>query len=158
MLAQKLAAFGLEVKIIDGHNWDEIFAALTAPAGDKPLAIVAKTVKGWGVTELQKHTYHGKPLVENQIDAAMADLDAKAAELGVAEGQDVSAAHWSRRRRLPRALTRTDLRRAASREAMAAAGMDKALTDQEAIHPPGVRGGAGGPGRPIPRSSPWTAT
>ncbi|MHC4717242.1 MAG: 1-deoxy-D-xylulose-5-phosphate synthase N-terminal domain-containing protein, partial [Planctomycetota bacterium] len=86
-LARKLAAAGFEPRIIDGHNWDEIFDGLTAAVDEKPIAVVARTVKGWGVAELQKHTYHGKPLTVDQIGQAMADLDAKAAELGVAEGE-----------------------------------------------------------------------
>ena len=90
-LQAKLDAFGCEVRIIDGHNWDQVFEALAAPAGDKPLAIVARTVKGWGVRELSKPTSHGKPLESDQVDAAMADLDAKAAELGVTEMSDVPA-------------------------------------------------------------------
>jgi len=89
-LAAKLAAFGLDVKVIDGHNWDELFAALSAEATDKPLAIVARTIKGWGVKELQKHTYHGKPLSEEQLPQAMADLDAQAAELGMAGQPDAA--------------------------------------------------------------------
>ncbi len=91
-LAAKLAAFGFDVKTIDGHNWDDIFAVLSADVGEKPLAIVAKTVKGWGVKELQGHTYHGKPLKPDQIDQAMTDLDEMAAEIGVADLDDVAAA------------------------------------------------------------------
>jgi len=90
-MVKKLDAFNMDVKVIDGHNWDEVFEALTAEPGEKPLAIVARTVKGWGVAELQKHTYHGKPLKAEQIEQAMADLDAKAAELGVAEMDDAPA-------------------------------------------------------------------
>lgn len=89
-LARKLEAFGCAVKVIDGHNWEQVFAALNAPATDKPLAIVAKTVKGWGVNELKKHTYHGKPLAENQLAQAYADLDIIAGELGVADMPDTS--------------------------------------------------------------------
>ncbi|MCD6303817.1 MAG: transketolase [Planctomycetes bacterium] len=90
-LAAKLQAFGMDVKTIDGHDWQQVFDALTAPIGEKPLVVVARTVKGWGVTELQKPTYHGKPLKAEQLDAAMADLDAKAVELGVAEMADTPA-------------------------------------------------------------------
>lgn len=90
MLEGKLKAFGFEVRVIDGHNWDEVFAALTGEAS-KPVAIVAKTVKGWGVEELSTKNYHGKPLSDEQIAQAMADLDAKAAELGVAEQADAPA-------------------------------------------------------------------
>jgi transketolase len=90
-LANKLEAFGFEVKTIDGHNWQEVFAALTAEATDKPVAIVARTVKGWGVNEFQASNYHGKPLKEEQLDQALADLDAKAQELGAAESADEAA-------------------------------------------------------------------
>jgi transketolase len=95
-LAGKLQSFGLDTRTIDGHNWDELFAALSAEPGEKPLALIARTVKGWGVTELQKHTYHGKPLKADQVAQAEADLDAKAAELGVAEMSDVPAVELSR--------------------------------------------------------------
>ena len=88
VLAAKLQAFGMDVKVIDGHDWDQVFEALTAESADKPLAIVAKTVKGWGVAELQGQNYHGKPLKAEQIEAAMAELEAKAAELGVADLAD----------------------------------------------------------------------
>ena len=91
-LAKKLAAFGLEVRPIDGHNWGDVFAALSAPPTDKPVAVLATTVKGWGVVELQKHTYHGKPLEAAQLPQAMLDLDAKAAELGVAGDGEAAAA------------------------------------------------------------------
>ncbi|MCJ7543460.1 MAG: transketolase, partial [Phycisphaerae bacterium] len=130
VLAEKLRAYGLDVKVIDGHNWEEIFAALTAEVTDKPLAVIAKTVKGWGVNELQKHTYHGKPLTEAQLDAALADLDAKAAELGVADAQDVSAAQLVTPSRLPRPLV-GKLSAGSFSEALAAAGMDKALADRK---------------------------
>ncbi|MCK4276229.1 MAG: transketolase, partial [Phycisphaerae bacterium] len=99
-LARKLEAFGYQVIPIDGHNWDDLLRALTAEAMDKPIAIVARTVKGWGVTELQKPTYHGKPLKEDQLEQAMADLDAKADELGVAEVEDVPAIEVTRPERI----------------------------------------------------------
>jgi transketolase len=89
-LAAKLEAFGCDVTIIDGHNWEEILSALNAPAGEKPMAIVAKTVKGWGVKELQKHTYHGKPLKIDQVAQAERDLDAVATELNVAKLDDIA--------------------------------------------------------------------
>ena len=92
MLAAKLTAFGFDVRVIDGHNWEEIFGAFAAEVADKPVAIVARTIKGWGVQEFQRGNYHGKPLKPEQLAEAMADLDAKAAELGVAEVPDSDAA------------------------------------------------------------------
>jgi len=90
-LADKLEAYGFDVKTIDGHNWDEIFPALTERPGDKPVAIIAKTVKGWGVKEFQRANYHGKPLKSEMLDQAMADLDEMAAQLGVADQPDTPA-------------------------------------------------------------------
>jgi transketolase len=92
MLQAKLAAYGLEPRVIDGHNWDEIFDALGAPAGEKPIAILARTTKGWGVPILQDQSSHGKPLGADQLDEALASLDAKAGELGVADLEETPAA------------------------------------------------------------------
>ena len=84
-LTKKLEAFGCEVKVIDGHNFAEILPVLEAEAGDKPMAIVAKTVKGWGSNKLQSGNYHGKPLTVEQLDGAMGDFDRIAKELGVSD-------------------------------------------------------------------------
>ena len=91
-LTEKLTAFGCEVKVIDGHNWDQLFEALTAAATDKPIAVVAKTVKGWGSKELTSKNYHGKPLSEDQIAQAMADFDEIAGQLGVDQEQPADQA------------------------------------------------------------------
>jgi len=90
-LASKLNAYGFEVRTIDGHIWDEIFPALASPSGDTPVAIIARTIKGWGVKEFQRANYHGKPLKEDMLDQAMADLDEMAATLGVADQPDTLA-------------------------------------------------------------------
>jgi len=130
MLAAKLEAFGFEVKVIDGHNWDEIFAALSADVGEKPVAIVARTVKGWGVKQLQGHTCHGQPLKPDQLDQAIADLDAMAAELGVADIEDVPAVALAAAEPVIRP---TGLQLAAGdfAEAIQAAGFESALEDKK---------------------------
>ncbi|MBS3821627.1 MAG: transketolase, partial [Phycisphaerae bacterium] len=124
-LAKKLGAYGCEVRVIDGHNWDEIIEALSAEAGEKPVAVVAKTVKGWGVGALQSCDSHGKPLGEDQLDAAMADLDAKAEQLGVAGAEDADAAQLT----APAPVTRPtgeEISAGSFAEACAAAGQNKA--------------------------------
>jgi len=86
-LAAKLNAFGWEVVTIDGHNPDQIAAALDkAGTTDRPLAIVAKTIKGWGAKALQAKGNHGKPLKESETVGAIADLDAMYDQLGVPRG------------------------------------------------------------------------
>ena len=125
-LVAKAQAFGCDVQVIDGHNWDEIFQALGTEVTDRPLVIVAKTVKGWGVTELQKHTYHGKCLRSEQVSVAIADLDAKGAELGVTGLEDIDASLLS----VSSSVSRPDGEPASAgsfSEAMAAAGLEDAL-------------------------------
>ena len=79
-LVAKLAAFGWQTSVIDGHDPDAIAKALE-PVGraTKPIAIVARTIKGWGVHELTKCNWHGKPLAAAQLPAAYASLDHAAA-------------------------------------------------------------------------------
>lgn len=83
-LAEKLEAFGWSVRTIDGHDPDAIAAALAWAAGasDKPPAIVARTVKGWGVESMQKGNWHGKPPGSAELAAATDSLDATGKRVG----------------------------------------------------------------------------
>ncbi len=75
-LAAKLRAFGWEVVELDGHDPDALAAAFAKiGAVDRPLAIVARTIKGWGVEQLTKGNWHGKPLTEADLPAAYASLE-----------------------------------------------------------------------------------
>jgi transketolase len=121
-LARKLEAFNFDVKVIDGHNWDEVFSALNAEATDKPIAIVANTVKGWGVEELQARDYHGKPLKAEQVEAACAELDAK--DPG---GDELEAAELTRPAHIELPAD-TELSGGSLADAFAAAGMGDAFT------------------------------
>ena len=129
-LTAKLQAFNFDVKVIDGHNWDEIFGALTADIGEKPIAVVAKTVKGWGVQEFQRGNYHGKPLKAEMMEQAMADLDAKAAELGVAQMPDTPVAQIATPPPAERAAM-GQLSAGSFSEAMKAAGLVEALESRK---------------------------
>lgn len=83
-IAAKAAAFGWQVVTIDGHDPDAIKAALTNPAErTKPLAIVAKTEKGWGCASLKDKSNHGKPVAADKLEAALAELDGMYARLSV---------------------------------------------------------------------------
>ena len=75
VLARKLKAYNLHPIVIDGHDPEAISKALSArgPKG-KPVAVVAKTVKGWGVKELQVVGYHGKPLSREDCQKALDGL------------------------------------------------------------------------------------
>ena len=86
-LEAKLAAFGFEVRVIDGHAPSQIkdafdeFAARSADSNNTPLAVVAKTVKGWGSTTMQSGNYHGQVVKGDQLERARAELDDRRTEL-----------------------------------------------------------------------------
>jgi transketolase len=76
VLAKKLTAFGFEVQEIDGHDPAQISAAiLHSERVQRPMAIVASTVKGWGCNALRQGNWHGKPLPESELEAAYKSLD-----------------------------------------------------------------------------------
>jgi transketolase len=78
--AKRFAAFGWRVEEIDGHDMDEILEVLAAVGlGDQPLVILAKTLKGAGVSFIQdKDGWHGKPLNKEEATRAIAELQPKA--------------------------------------------------------------------------------
>ncbi len=71
-------AFGWNAIVIDGHNYEEInqaFARAAQPNGS-PTVIVAKTVKGKGVSFLEnKEGWHGKALNKEQEEQAIKELN-----------------------------------------------------------------------------------
>ena len=78
-LAEKLRAFRYETLEIDGHDFPSILAALDTARATKgrPSAIVAKTVKGKGVSFMENsHAWHGKPPSAAERDRALAELGA----------------------------------------------------------------------------------
>jgi transketolase len=71
-LARKLREFGLEVREVDGHEPGAIEQALRAPLGDRPLAVLAKTVKGHGVSFMEnKMEWHYLPMTAEQYQMAI---------------------------------------------------------------------------------------
>ncbi|OGD92187.1 transketolase [Candidatus Curtissbacteria bacterium RIFCSPHIGHO2_02_FULL_42_15] len=73
---KRAEAFGWLTKIIDGHNFGEIFKAFEwVESQTKPALIIAKTVKGKGVSFLEnKEGWHGKPLSKEEFERAVAEL------------------------------------------------------------------------------------
>lgn len=82
-LDEKWRAFGWEVRTVDGHDYAQLTAALSAPpAADKPLFIIANTVKGRGVSFMENvgKWHHGVP-GDAELAQALAELDAAGREL-----------------------------------------------------------------------------
>jgi len=89
-IARKAEAFGWQVIQVDGYDPREIQGAFdAAQQASKPAAIVARTVKGWGVASMVGTNYHGKPMPASELESAIAELDETASSLG-AEAGDVA--------------------------------------------------------------------
>jgi transketolase len=87
---KRFEAFGWRTEEIDGHDMDEIVEVLAAVGlGNQPLVILAKTLKGAGISFIQdKEGWHGKPLNKDEAARAIAELQ-PTAKSGV--GQSIPA-------------------------------------------------------------------
>ena len=83
-LDKKFESFGFEVMKIDGHSFEDIEAALkkARTVKGKPFAILAKTVKGKGVSFMENQVgWHGKACNDEEFKAACAELEAEIMQL-----------------------------------------------------------------------------
>lgn len=73
----RVSSFGWEPIVIDGHHLPQILTAFkqATEARDKPVMIIAKTLKGKGVSFIEdKNGWHGKPLSKEELVRALAEL------------------------------------------------------------------------------------
>lgn len=83
-IVDKLEAFGFKALTIDGHDFDQIEAALNTARATKgqPTAIVMKTIKGKGVSFMENNAgWHGKAPNDAEHEQAIGELKAILAEL-----------------------------------------------------------------------------
>lgn len=74
-LKDKWQAFGWEVREIDGHNFEEIEESLSSPS-EKPVIIIAKTIKGKGVSFMEgNNLYHYKAPSDEEYQKALEELE-----------------------------------------------------------------------------------
>lgn len=76
-IPDKWRGFGWHVIEIDGHNYSSITAAYAEAetVKDKPTVIVAKTVKGKGVSFMENQVdWHGKAPSKEEAERALAEL------------------------------------------------------------------------------------
>ena len=74
---KKFEAFGWNVLVIDGHNYDEIIDAIekAKQCEDKPTAVICKTVKGKGVSFMENEAaWHGTAPSKEQCEKALAEI------------------------------------------------------------------------------------
>ena len=75
---EKFKSFGFQIINIDGHNIEELMSAFEVSMNvkEKPVCIIAKTVKGKGVSYMEnKVEWHGKAPNEEQYKIAMKELE-----------------------------------------------------------------------------------
>lgn len=78
-IGERFAAFGWHVIEIDGHDIPAIKAAIDEAqrTSGRPTAIVARTVKGKGVSFMENEAgWHGTAPKPEQVEAALAELEA----------------------------------------------------------------------------------
>ena len=77
-LEDKLKAFNWQTIVIDGHDIEQIYEAIEKAkqnTSDKPVAIIANTIKGKGVSFMEDTAaWHGKAPNDEQFEKALAEL------------------------------------------------------------------------------------
>ena len=76
-IMDKFKSFGWNVIEIDDHDFDQIFAALdmARETVGKPTMIIAKTVKGKGVSFMENNaSWHGTAPTDSDLEKALAEL------------------------------------------------------------------------------------
>jgi transketolase len=74
---KRVSAFGWQTIVIDGHSLPEVVDAYkeAQKAEDRPVMIIAKTLKGKGVSFIEdKDGWHGKPLGQDDLKRALDEL------------------------------------------------------------------------------------
>lgn len=74
---RRIEAFGWQVSIVDGHDLEAIVKTFNSlpDNSDKPQMIIAKTIKGKGVSFLEdKEGWHGKALSKEEFGEAVREL------------------------------------------------------------------------------------
>jgi transketolase len=77
-LAEKWRSFGWHTVEIDGHDLEQILAALEGAktVKDKPTAIIARTTKGKGVSFMENNVdFHGKAPTPEEAERALRELE-----------------------------------------------------------------------------------
>jgi transketolase len=74
-LADKWRSFGWDVREIDGHDHGALYDTLAKPGGSQPRCIVARTIKGKGVSFIENRVewHHKVPSLE-QVQLALKEL------------------------------------------------------------------------------------
>lgn len=76
--AAKFAAFGFETYDIDGHSTEVLAKTLSAKPAGRPRAVIARTVKGKGLSFMEDNNeWHYRRLTPELLEAARQELQGK---------------------------------------------------------------------------------
>ncbi len=79
-LKDKLLAFGCDVREVDGHNHSELIEALLTHSMGHPIAIIAHTIKGKGISFMENRVeWHYKNPGDEQLALALQELEVASA-------------------------------------------------------------------------------
>src|SRR3954451_13260430 len=74
-LPDKWAAFGFEVRVIDGHDYAALLEAFQPSTTGKPVAVIANTIKGKGISFMEDRVeWHHKVPSADQVQTALQEL------------------------------------------------------------------------------------
>lgn len=148
-LARKAEAFGFITRTIDGHDPEQILKAFNElhviKNGNRPLAIVARTVKGWGAAMEQGMGKHGTPVKKDQLPEMFKELDQTARDLGVADYKDqgrLKIRPITTQAPAHQTTAQKPIKAAAFAEGLAMVGLDKDLAAGKPIAPRKAYGAA----------------
>ena len=74
-LEDKLNAFGWNVEVIDGHSHNEIIHSIKKTSAGRPKAIIANTIKGYGVKKMENNpAWHHKTPSNEELQEMIKEL------------------------------------------------------------------------------------
>lgn len=74
-LGDKFRAFGFDVRVVDGHDVEVLAKVMNEPS-DKPICVIADTIKGKGVSFMEGvKTWHHSVLTQEQYDQAVKEVE-----------------------------------------------------------------------------------
>jgi transketolase len=74
-IADKFSAFGWSTITINGHDHQAIYEALKRTDPDRPIAIIAKTIKGFGCKQMENNpAWHHRVPTQGELSVFMEEL------------------------------------------------------------------------------------
>lgn len=76
MLEEKISSFGFDVQSVNGHDISNLMNAIdVAKSSQNPNCIIAKTIKGKGVSFMENEvSWHGRALKQDEYERAIEEL------------------------------------------------------------------------------------